>query len=158
MHIAAQFCCTQFLLHAVCTAQSFAACSCFCRQLCCESTRLDKALQRFTARSLVHMFLMHAGLMHRVLLRYSTTRLLYSYITTQVLHYYATATLLPLCYTTATCNYTLWLHYDTTATLHLHCELTLEMSRVCRVEDIRVIKMSVRARTGHSGYSNILRL
>ena len=74
--------------------------------------------------------MMHTGLMHSVLLRYSTTRLLYSYVTTLVLHYYTTATLLPLYYTTATCYYTLWLHYDTTATQHLHCELTPEMSRV----------------------------
>ena len=74
---------------------------------------------------------MHTGLMHGVLLRYSTTRLLYSYITPLALHYYyTTAALLPLCYITATCYYTLWLHYDTTAILHLHCELTPEMPRV----------------------------
>ena len=94
------------LLHAVFTAQSFAAHSCFCRQLCCESTRLNTALQRFTARSLVHTFLMHTGLMHSILLCYSNTRLLYSYITTVTtleLHYYTTAALLPRCYTTARC-------------------------------------------------------
>ena len=108
----------QFLLHRVCCTQlflqtallrvnSFAHCS---AEIYCK---------RFGA-----YVLMHTGLMRSVLLRNSTTRLLYSYITTLALHHCTTATLLPLYYTTATCNYTLWLHYDTTATLHLHCELT----------------------------------
>ena len=105
------FWCTQFLTRAVLLrVNSFAHCS-----------------AEINARSLAHTFLMHTGLMHSVWLRYPTTRLLYSYIisvTTLVLHYYTTATLLPLCYTTATCYYTLWLHYDTIAILHLHCEST----------------------------------
>ena len=130
----------QFLLH------SFATCGCFCRQLCCESTRWDKALQRFTACSLVHTILMHAGLMHRVLLRYSSTRLLYSHIaiihecyillphdclsTATLLHYchvllHTLATLRHYCYTTSTLRvnshkkHIILLHY-----IPQHCNTT----------------------------------
>ena len=101
-HCCTQFCCTQCLLHAVFTAQSFPARSCFCRQPCFESIRLNAALQRFTARSLVHTFLMHTGLMHSILLRYCTIAVqlhYYSDYTSAILHdCHSTATLLHYCH------------------------------------------------------------
>ena len=132
--------CFTVLLHAtfaacIFTAESFATDSCFCRQLCCESIRLHTALQRFTASSLVHTFLMHACLLLNVLLLlhdcYTATLPYQCYTTARLPHNCHSTTLLPHeCYTGSSvvewhqCYYTLWLHFYSTATLHLHCELT----------------------------------
>ena len=113
MRIAAQFCCTQSLLHAVFTAE-----------FCCLQLFLQIASLRVNSfgQSSAEIYCTQFGAHVFDALRpdaqsfatYSTTRLLYRYMTTRVLLH--------------TC-----LHYDATAILHLHCELAPETSRVCRV-------------------------